>query len=259
MKRVVITRPRTQAGDFAWQLRQAGFEPVFFPVIEIHPVEDTTRLDSALTSLESYDWLVLTSVNGVLAVWDRLAALKIPSLPENLAVAAIGPKTAEALKARGIRPSFVPQEYIAEAILPGLGDLRGRSVLLPRAELARKALAEAIVQAGGWAHEVTAYHTLPVEADPLALAALRQGVEAVTLTSSSTADNFAAIVRAAGLDPANLPGNPLFACIGPITAASAREAGLPVDIVASTYTTAGLLEALVSICGSSQTLSGGAG
>lgn len=243
-KRVLITRPRAQSAGFAAALRQAGAEPVCFPVIEIAPLDDTTQLDRALVELGGYDWLVLTSVNGVQAILDRLAVLGLACLPDHLQVAAIGPLTATALAEHGFPPHFVPTEYVAEAILPGLGDLRGRRVLLPRADLARPALAEAIRAAGGVAHEVTAYRTLPARPDPAGLQALAEGVNIVTFTSSSTVRNFVALARAAGLDPQHLPGNPLFACIGPITAATAVEEGLPVGLVASEYTTAGLIHAL---------------
>lgn len=244
MKSVLITRPKAQAGEFASRLQAAGFSPIFFPVIEIAPA-DPGPLDTALQALESYDWLVLTSVNGVEAVWERLAALTIKSLPTSLKVAAIGPKTAAALQDRAVTPNFVPDEYIAEAILPGLGDLRGRAVLLLRADLARKALAEDIRRAGGAAHEVVAYRTLPAVPEPEGMQALHNGLDFITLTSSSTARNFAALVRAAGLDPLALPGLPRYACIGPITAATAREEGLPVDLIAQEYTTEGLVQALM--------------
>ncbi|HSK88123.1 MAG TPA: uroporphyrinogen-III synthase, partial [Anaerolineales bacterium] len=145
---------------------------------------------------------------------------------------------------RGITPDFVPAEYVAEAILPGLGDVRGKSILLPRAEIARKALPEAISAAGGIPHEIAVYRTLPAQPDPEGLAALRSGVEIVTLTSSSTVQNFMAIARQSGMDPLHLPGNPLFACIGPITEQSAREAGLVNLAVAREYTTEGLIEAI---------------
>ncbi len=95
------------------------------------------------------------------------------------------------------------------------------------------------------AHEIAAYHTLPAQPDPTALQALRQGVDAVTFTSSSTVRNFVALVGKAGLDPHNLPGDPLIACIGPITAGTAREEGLAVDVVAEEYTTEGLLNAML--------------
>jgi uroporphyrinogen-III synthase len=159
-------------------------------------------------------------------------------------IAAIGPKTAQALESRGVTPDFIPEEYIAEAILPGLGDLRGRWVLLPRAEIARKALPEAIVQAGGIAHEIAVYQTLPAEVDPDGLAALKSGVEAVTFTSPSTVENFVEIVRRAGLAPLQLPGNPKIICIGPITQKTAEEVRFVNVYVAEEYTTEGIVQLL---------------
>lgn len=161
--------------------------------------------------------------------------------------AAIGPKTAETLKARGITPDFMPGEYIAEAILPGLGDLRGKWVLLPRAKMARQALPEAIANAGGIAHEIAVYKTLPAQPDPDSIAALKSGVNVVTLTSPSTVQNFVAIAKQNGLDPLNLPNNPLFACIGPITEQAAREGRLSNLVVAKEYTTDGLIEAIINM------------
>jgi uroporphyrinogen-III synthase len=242
---VLITRPHSQAEDSARNLRVAGAVPVLFPAIEIGRLEDTTDLDRALRALPAYDWLVLTSANGVEAVWERLNALGLSGIPQGVRAAAIGPKTAATLQQRGVTPQFVPGEYIAEAILPGLGELRGRRFLLLRADLARPALADAIRLGGGLAHEVAAYRTLPAQADPAGLEALRQGVDVVTFTSSSTVINFLALARQAGLDPLHLPGGPLIACIGPITAGTARQAGLRVDVVAETYTAEGLIQALV--------------
>jgi uroporphyrinogen-III synthase len=242
--RILITRPRRQAQEFAAALRTAGAEPVFFPTIEIRPLEDPSALDRALLQLSCYAWVVLTSVNGVTSVWERLAALGLPGLPHGVRVAAIGPKTAAALQARGVQPDFVPDEYVAEAVLPGLGELDGRWVLLPRADLARPALAQAILAAGGIAHAVTAYRTLPASPDPEDLQALREGVDIVTFTSSSTVRNFVALVQEAGLDPLHLPGEPLIACLGPITAATAVENGFTVSLVAAEYTTSRLLAAL---------------
>lgn len=238
MKRILITRPRVQADDFAEKLRAAGFEPIFFPVIEIQPIENNVALERALSKLECYDWLVFTSVNAVDVVFGELHNISLPQ------VAAIGPKTAEALKARGVIPSFVPDEYVAESILPGLGDLRGKWVLLPRAEIARKALPEAIFEAGGIPHEIAVYKTLPAQPSSEGLVALKSGVDIVTLTSPSTAQNFVAIARQNGLDPFALPGNPLFACIGPITEKAAREEGLVNLVTAREYTTEGLIEVI---------------
>ena len=254
MKRILITRPLAQAHDFGEKLRAAGFEPIFFPVIEIQPIENNVALERALAKLECYDWLVVTSVNAVDVVFDylRIAAetpghgenafsLSLRDPLANLRVATIGPKTAEALKTRGIIPDFVPDEYVAESILPGLGDLSGKWVLLPRAEIARKALPEAICEAGGIPHEIAVYKTLPAVPNPEGLAALKAGVDIVTLTSPSTVHNFVAIARQNELDPLSLPGNPLFACIGPITEQAAREEGLVNLVTANEYTTEGLI------------------
>jgi uroporphyrinogen III methyltransferase / synthase len=241
MKRILITRPRAQADDFAAKLRTAGFEPIFFPVIEIQPIENNVALERALSKLECYDWLVFTSVNAVEVVFRHLQDLALPQ------VAAIGPKTAEALQVHGITPDFVPDEYVAESILPGLGDLRGKWILLPRAEIARKALPEAICVAGGIPHEIAVYKTLPAQPSPGGLAALKSGVDIVTLTSPSTVQNFMAIARQNGLDPLSLPGNPLFACIGPITEQAAREEGLVPLVIAKEYTTEGLIQVISNL------------
>jgi uroporphyrinogen-III synthase len=243
MKRILITRPRAQANDFGEHLRAAGYEPIFFPVIEIQPIENNVALERAMAKLECYDWLVFTSVNAVEVVFNRHSPL-LKGEGAGVRCAAIGPKTAEALKTRGITPDFVPEEYIAESILPGLGDLRGKWVLLPRAEIARKALPEAIFEAGGIPHEISVYKTLPAQPSSEGLDALRSGVDIVTLTSPSTVHNFIALARQEGLDPLSLPGNPLFACIGPITEQAAREEGLVNLVTAKEYTTEGLIEVI---------------
>jgi uroporphyrinogen-III synthase len=241
--KVLITRPRAQADDFADKLRTAGFEPIFFPVIEIQPIENNVALEHALEKLNCYEWVVFTSVNAVDVVFNEYSVF---FLKENAGVkfAAIGPKTAEALHKYSIEPDFVPEEYVAEAILPGLGDLQGKWVLLPRAEIARKALPEAVADAGGIAHEIAVYKTLPTEPDPEGIAALKSGVDVVTLTSPSTVQNFVAICKQNGLDPLNLPNNPLFACIGPITEQAAKEEGIVKLVIAKEYTTEGLIEAI---------------
>ena len=243
--RILITRPRIQADYFAEKLRSAGFEPIYFPVIEICPIENNTALDKAFGQLHCYAWMVFTSVNAVEVVFDKFSSLLL-SNRVGLKFVAIGPKTAEALKMRGIAPDFVPQEYVAEAILPGLGDLKDKWVLLPRAEIARKELPEAIVKAGGTAHEISVYKTLPTQPDPDGLSALKSGLDVVTFTSASSVENFVTILRQNKLDPLNLPNNPLIACIGPITAQAARDEGFQNIVIAKEYTTKGLIEALTT-------------
>lgn len=243
MKRILVTRPRAQADSFVEGLRVAGFEPICFPVIEIRSIEDNPELNQALAHITNYDWIVFTSVNGVEVVFDKFP-FPLSGEMAGVGFTAIGPKTADALKMRGVTPDFVPEKYVAEAILPGLGDLRGKWVLLPRAEIARKALPDAIVKAGGMAHEIVVYQTLPAAIDVQGLDALKTGVDVITFTSASTVENFVALMRRNKLDPLNLPNNPLFACIGPITEQAAREEGLINLVVAKEYTTEGLMEVL---------------
>jgi uroporphyrinogen-III synthase len=269
MKRILVTRPRAQADDFAEKLRLAGFEPIFFPVIEIHPIEDNPALAEALGKLDGYEWVVFTSVNAVEVVFDAIAKNEVTeqSLDKNPRllrgvyteqrrsarsdtrpkVAAIGPKTAGALQAHGVMPDFVPDKYISDSILPGLGDIQGKRILLPRAEIARKALPEAIARAGGIVHEIAVYKTLPARPDPTGLAALQAGVDWITFTSPSTVRNFIGIVRSHHMDPFHLAGEPKVACLGPITEQAAREEGFEVALVAEKSTADGLIEALRNI------------
>ena len=251
--KVLITRPRAQSETFGEALKTAGFEPIYFPVIEIQPIENNLALERALEKLNCYEWVVFTSVNAVEMVFSPSPLRPSPSGRGDggeglgVRVAAIGPKTAEALRKYNIEPDFIPEKYVAEAILPGLGDLHGKWVLLPRAEIARKSLPEAIVKAGGTAHEIVVYQTLPAVVDMEGLDALKSGVDIITFTSASTVENFVAIVRQHKLDPLNLPNNPLFACIGPVTEQAAREEGLTNLVVAREYTTEGLIQIISNL------------
>lgn len=245
--KVLITRPRAQADDFAEKLQRAGFEPILFPVIEIRPVENNIQLENKIKNIEKYAWVIFTSVNAVDVVFSKRAPLFAEGLGAR--IAAIGPKTAEALRKHGIEPDFIPDEFVGEAILAGLGDVRGKRILLPRAEIARQELPQAIVQAGGIPREVVVYRTLPAEVDRNGLNALKSGVDVVAFTSASTVENFVALCKQNGLDPLRLPNNPLFACIGPVAAQAAKEAGLSNLIVAKEYTTDGLIEIIVNTVG----------
>ncbi|GAB4453854.1 MAG: hypothetical protein OHK0041_17970 [Anaerolineales bacterium] len=247
--KVLITRPRAQADDFAGKLRAAGFEPILFPVIEIQPIKNNTELKKAIKNIKKYAWVVFTSVNAVTPTVSPHFLRKWGECPEGtrgVRVAAIGPKTADALRKHGVEPDFIPEEYIAEAVLPGLGDVKGKWILLPRAEIARADLPEAIARAGGIPHEIIVYRTLPATVDPQGWSALRAGVDAIAFTSASTVENFVALCRQHKLDPLNLPNRPLIACIGPITAQAAREAGFENVAAAKEYTTDGLVSLLVA-------------
>ena len=244
-KRVLITRPRAQAEGFARALKAAGAEPIFFPVIEIIPPDDYLALDFAIRSLEQFDWLVFTSVHGVEAFFKRFEALGIERIPAGLRVAAVGSRTARFLSKHGLCTDQIPNEYIAEAMLPDFGkNIYGKRFLLPQSNLARTVLANEIRSAGGLVTEVVAYRNRLSEPNNSEINALRSGVDIVTFTSPSTVRNFITVVQQHELDPFNLPGNPIFACIGPTTQQAAEEAGFSNLVVSSEYTTAGLIETL---------------
>jgi len=248
--RVVVTRPENQAGELCDRLRAVGAEPVMFPVIAIAEPEAGGALDQAIARLAEYGWVIFTSVNGVEHFWRRLENAGVhgrtPLNPTGFSpfqgkVAAIGPATAEALRQRGVTVDLMPAEYRAEAILEEIGRVAGQRILLPRADIARPALADGLRASGAQVDEVPAYRTVRGHPPPAAFEALRAGVDVITFTSSSTVRNF--MVLTDGLDY----GYPLIACIGPVTADTARELGLSVDVMAQEYTIHGLIEALKTL------------
>jgi uroporphyrinogen III methyltransferase/synthase len=245
--KVLITRPRAQAGTFAEKLCSAGFEPVFFPVIEIHPIKNNTALENAIANIQKYEWVVFTSVNAVPPTISPHFHKKWGESKRGVKIAAVGPKTAEALRKHNIEPDFIPDEYVGEAIMSGLGDVKGKWILLPRAEIAREELPNAISKAGGIPHEIVVYKTLPAAVDINGLDALKSGVDVVTFTSASTVEIFVALAQQHGLDPLNLPNSPMFACIGPVTEQAAKELGFQNIVTAQEYTTDGLINAITNL------------
>lgn len=238
-KRILVTRPRAQAADLCDKLAALGAIPIQFPTIEIAPQDDYAALDKAIAGLADYQWIIFTSVNGVSAFWQRLEVTgRASDALDGIRVAAIGPATARALEKQRIAAQFIPDEYVAEAIVKGIGDVRGQCILLPRADIAREALAVELERRGAHVQEIAAYRTAPATPDPHGLAELQRGVEAITFTSSSTARNFVALVGRKTFGAA-------VACIGPITAQTVRELGLPVNVMATEYTMDGLVAALV--------------
>jgi uroporphyrinogen-III synthase len=237
-RRVVVTRPQDQSQKLCDRLQALGAEPIIFPVIAIAPPEPDGPLDHAIARLDSYDWIIFTSVNGVKYFWARLLEQPTQRSISGPKIAAIGPATAQALRQQGVSVHLMPAEYRAEAILDEIGDVAGLHILLPRADIARPVLADGLCALGARVDEVPTYHTVRGNPPQAAFDALLAGVDVITFTSSSTVRNFVALTD--GLDY----GDPLIACIGPVTAATARELGLHVDIVAEEYTIDGLLEAL---------------
>jgi uroporphyrinogen-III synthase len=180
--------------------------------------------------------------------FKRLEALGIRKIPPRVNVAAVGSRTARFLSEHGLWTDHIPDEFIAEAMLPDFGkNIYGKRFLLPQSNLARTVLANEIRSAGALVTEVVAYRNRPSETHASELNDLRSGVDIVTFTSPSTVRNFMTVLQRHGLDVSNLLGNPLFACIGPTTKQAAEEAGLSGLVVSNEHTTKGLIETLDSL------------
>jgi uroporphyrinogen III methyltransferase / synthase len=244
---IVITRARAQAQRFAQLLEAAGARVLQAPTIVIEPPASWELLDTALGALDSFTWVVFTSVNGVAMVDRRLSARGLAwAAITRKRVAAIGPATAEALAEHGVRVELVPTEYRAEALVEALRRLVGPAdrVLLPRAKETRDVLVVELRRLGVTVTEVPAYQTRRIEDGVVRLReALASGsVDAVTFTSSSTARNFAE--QFSDSERSAWRGRIAVASIGPITAATAAEYGLSTDVMPSEYTIPALARAL---------------
>jgi uroporphyrinogen III methyltransferase/synthase len=250
-KRILITRPEGQSDGMLRALRDAGADPIELSTVRIVPPADPALLERHVRALRTYDWVVLTSVNGVRALFRTLDAIGDDARALGaLKVAAIGPATRDVLRQHGIRADVMPAEFrgeqVAEAMLAQAGSLRGKRVFLPRAEVAREVLPELLSQAGAQVDVVPAYRTLPASAERIA--ELKQKLEAravdiATFTSSSTIER---LVEALGPDAQRLLTGVSVAAIGPITAQTAERLGFPAQIVAQDYTADGLVAALIA-------------
>lgn len=246
-KRIIVTRARAQASDLVTQLEEYGAQCLQCPTIAIAEMDDYTLLDSAIAELDSYQWLIFTSINGVEHFYKRLyRAGKDSRALGKAKIAAIGSQTAAALARQGIQADFVPAEFRAEGLLAGFGErLQGTRVLLPRAWEAREMLPGELTRRGAHVNVAPAYRTIidTREADNLKESLRTRRVDAVTFTSSSTVKNFLTMLEDEDVR-ALLSGVPIFA-IGPITAGTVQKAGLRVAAVAREYTVNGLVDVLV--------------
>ena len=255
--RVLVGRAPHQASALSSGLRTLGTEVLEIPFIEIRKPRSYQPLDAALKNIRNYDWLILTSVNGVDAVWRRLKTLRIDQKTlQHLKIAAIGPATRRAIEKHGIKVAIVPRRYVAEAVVESLrGQIRGKHVLLARARVARDVIPRELGKLGAQVDVVEAYETvIPISSR----AGIREMLKdksrrpnLITFTSSSTVRNFVELVgdelygrgRPNHADP--FPGI-LFASIGPVTSSTLRELGLRVDIEAKEYTIPGLIDAIAT-------------
>lgn len=246
--RILVGRARHQAGSLSISLRGLGASVIEIPFIEIRKPSTFQSLDNALKNIKAYDWLILTSANGVEAMWNRLRKLRIARKDlKHLQIAAIGPATKKAIVKHGLKVKMVPEEYVAESVVKGLRDkVNGKRVLLVRAKVARDVIPEELRGAGALVDVVEAYETVVPEKSRARLHSLMQNAKRrphlVTFTSSSTARNFAELLGKTG---AGSLKNIQFASIGPVTSATLRELGLLPAIEAREFTMGGLIRAIV--------------
>jgi uroporphyrinogen-III synthase len=246
--RILVGRARHQASRLSAGLRSLGASVIEIPFIEIRKPQSFQSLDDALKNLKTYDWLILTSVNGVEAMGERRRKFRLTRKHfKHLQIAAIGPATKQALLKSGLKVKMVPEEYVAESVVRGLRDkVSGKRVLLVRAKVARDVIPEELRAAGAEVDVVEAYETVVPKKSQERLRALMKNStrrpHLVTFTSSSTVRNFAELLGPAGTRSLR---DVQLASIGPVTSATLRELQLPVAIEAREFTMSGLIRAIL--------------
>ena len=249
-KTVLITRSQKQANSLANLLEKRGAHVIEVPFIEILPPDSWQPLDDSLRNVLDYDWLILTSVNGVAAFFERVGELgMLVDELQHLKIAAIGPATADAISDRGLIVDVVPDVYVAEAVVKSLRRKVqvGERVLLVRAKVARDVIPSDLAAMGAKVDVREAYQTtLPDDSKEKLLNVLtgKNRPDVITFTSSSTVENLMKMAVGSEI-PRHLAGIQ-FAAIGPVTAATLKSYGLPVHIEAEEYTMPGLVRAIES-------------
>jgi uroporphyrinogen III methyltransferase/synthase len=241
---ILITRASGQIEEFSRLLGSFGATIIPFPTIEIVPPDDWRPVDDSIAKLDSYDWIIFTSVNGV-----RLFTRRLPENGADITalagknICAIGPRTQGELEKLGLTITFCPSEYRAEAVADGLKTIgiQGEKILLPRARDARNILPKALREAGALVDEVEVYQAVkPATSNASLNPILKKGIDVVTFTSSSTVRNFMELVS----DKSVMNGVKI-AVIGPITAETVRDYGLEPHITPQEYTIPALVDAIV--------------
>ncbi|MCA9545825.1 MAG: uroporphyrinogen-III synthase [Myxococcales bacterium] len=246
-RRIGVTRSAAQQGPLVGRLAELGAEVVAMPTIHVTAPDDPARVAEAVAALGTYHWVLFTSANGVDRFLDAVYAQgRDPRAFGSARLACIGPATARRLRQRGLVPDLIPERYVAEAFLEALPeDLEGVRVLLPRAEVAREVLPDTLRQRGATVDVVPVYRTVPAAVAPEArLRVVRGEVDLLTFTASSTVSQFVEALSSDEL--AEVVARVPAACIGPITAQTARAAGFHVAIEAARFTVPGLVDAVVA-------------
>lgn len=247
-KSILVTRAADQAGEFSAMLEAVGATVRECPTIQIVPPESTEALDSALTELGSFSWIIFTSINTVQYVFGRLHALGLDSRAfGRCSVCAVGPKTAEAITHFGITADLIPQSYKAEGVIDSLRtqDLKGLRVLYPKADRARDLIPRTLGALGAEVIDPVAYRNiLPDSIAPSLLQALEErAIDCVTFTSSSTVENLAKLLGENRF--LHLLEGVAVASIGPVTSKTCLDLGLKVDIEPAHYTLATMTDEIV--------------
>ena len=246
-RKILITRARDQAAVFSSSLKDLGAEVIELPTIEIVQPLSWKGLDRAIDHMDSYNWLIFTSANGVNFFWQRWKERNKDHLPPLLKICAIGPATAYQLMEKEIDVHYTPKEFVAEAILKGFEKmmLKGRRILLARAKEARDVLPEGLRKMGSQVDVVETYRTVKPKGGSKKLKELltKGKIDAITFTSSSTVNHFAELLKKEDLQI--LLKDIAIACIGPITARTAKGWRIRVQIQPKQYTVPGLTQAIV--------------
>lgn len=247
---VLVGRARHQASALAAGLKGLGADVIEIPFLEIRQPSSYHALDAALKRIPEYHWLILTSANGVEALAARMNELRIPLTKlEHLKIVAIGPATQREIEKLGLKVSMVPKRYVAEALVESFAkQVEGQRILLARAKVARDVIPRELRKLGAQVDVVEAYETVAPESSRGLLKALfedaKRRPDVITFASSSSVKNFVALLGGRGRPaPPDFDGI-RFASIGPITSATLRELGLPVDIEAAEFTIPGLIRAI---------------
>ena len=244
-KRILITRARAQASEFAERLEVEGAEVIQFPTIEIHPI--ALKVEDIPTP-DTYSWAIFTSVNAVEIYYCLLNSIGLDTRAFlTCQVCAVGPKTIEALNGIGINPDFVPTHSSGNVIAKELKNVEGKSILLPRAKIASADLPQGLQKRGANVHDVAIYDTLKVESeckDVILKDLLEGSIDVVTFTSSSTVRNFLEMFPEQNTK--DLLTHVRVAVIGPTTEATASQHGMRIDIRAKNATIESLAQAIVS-------------
>ena len=246
-KRILVTRARAQASEFADLLEANGAEVIQFPTINIQPIENMLRSEN-MPPLDKYDWVIFTSINAVEIFYERLRGNgKDVRVLGGTKICAVGPKTVEALNAIGIQPDFVPTHSRGGAIAAEIEDISGKKILLPRAKIATADLPNGLRERGAHVDDVPLYDTVKVASkdhETIEADLLKGKIDLVTFTSSSTVTNFLEMFPAHA--PTVLLTDVKVAVIGPTTQKTAMEYGIQVDMIAKEASVESLVEAILA-------------